>query len=977
MKSKVAIQKYNHFSKLVLVATLFCISIQSSLAQTFPYKLFTEDDGIPSNYVYRVIQDEQGYIWMATLNGISKFDGYRFHNYRVPDGLPHNDVYEILIDYTGRKLLLNDGNSVTFMRNDSFYSTESDLNSRTTVAVLGDSLTIISKACEEEIFYSFDENDQLGIWDRDSFFNLNAKEYQIVKEETGRRPWHQLHFDIENKLKVLIFTDKALLYRSVNDYSVIALKLKDRDSLQYFNLDYNGEVSSRSAIAMRDIIQNEVQISSSHSLMIFDSAFNQTKIEIKLPQKIEINTCYRDAQRNLWISTKNGLILINSEVLDNDIVIDEETRGQNITHVIKAGDGFIYANNQGSIFLVNQRKHSKVYAVNKTGKLEPIYWMELDGNNLFMAYRDVGIITINIADYSGDPLTAKPYHTIDKYRTWDTLDYSFLSQDFTTVKKFTLQKDVFTSLSRRGLLEENVALKKLELIHEKFAEDYVIKDSEYLITLPKGVMKISKGGKLRMHQDLEKTSRVKFLDDRWYFIATDFLQSYVCNDQRCHEIPFFAGLDIKIIQQDELESDLFWIIYSKGIFKTKLDSVLGQLIPIQNYPISQITNCNEVTALVVEAERLVISTNKGIYFMRKEKVNLSEDEINFFLIDVKSTEESFGANADIYVPYSDRSIEIEYTALSYKDKNTVYYEYQLKGADSELETTESRLLRYPDLKSGKYTFHITAFDQLGARSKTLEFDLTIGKPWWSTYWFLSFCIFSLVAILYFLYKRRERQLLVRAEVSQKFAELELNALQSQMNPHFVFNAMGSLQNLIQNNKLDTADQYIAKFASLMRLFLEGSKHKFVSVRDELDIVVAYFELEKLRFQDRVKLNYINQLSDFEMQQRIPANLLQPFVENAISHGIFHKEEGGTIILRMFKKEASLHIEIEDNGVGRKQAQVFKDKRVKHHNSRAIEIINDKILAVQKLEGFDIKYDIEDLFEDGKASGTKVIIVIKS
>ena len=216
----------------------------------------------------------------------------------------------------------------------------------------------------------------------------------------------------------------------------------------------------------------------------------------------------------------------------------------------------------------------------------------------------------------------------------------------------------------------------------------------------------------------------------------------------------------------------------------------------------------------------------------------------------------------------------------------------------------------------------------------------------------------------------------RLDFQNRVSNLELSLLQSQMNPHFIFNALGSIQYYIFNNQKDIAEEYLSKFAGLMRMFLESSRNKFISLEDELRLLRGYLELEHMRFPDKFSSDIEIDLSDFPGNYSLPAMLLQPFVENAINHGLFHTTYNGTLTLRFHDDEHFLHCTITDNGIGRVASKELRESSIRKHKSRSTQITEERIEILKEADNMhlEIHYHDFELSRDGH-TGTQVIIKI--
>ena len=235
----------------------------------------------------------------------------------------------------------------------------------------------------------------------------------------------------------------------------------------------------------------------------------------------------------------------------------------------------------------------------------------------------------------------------------------------------------------------------------------------------------------------------------------------------------------------------------------------------------------------------------------------------------------------------------------------------------------------------------------------------------------------LITVLIFMYYRFQLSKLKKEmETERVKASLELTAIRAQMNPHFIFNVMNSIRIFMQNHDLKSAEKYLTKFSKQVRYVLDNSDKQIVSLENELNSLRNYVELEMQQFENGFAFN-INceagvEVSDYEL----PSLLLQPFVENAIKHGISRMESGGKICIDIRRKGENLLISIEDNGIGMKEAIEWNEANREPHESRGTKIIFQRIEAYNKFFRKNIRAEIHDLHtETGNKSGTRVEIEI--
>ncbi|MBV6653379.1 MAG: histidine kinase, partial [Mameliella sp.] len=326
-------------------------------------------------------------------------------------------------------------------------------------------------------------------------------------------------------------------------------------------------------------------------------------------------------------------------------------------------------------------------------------------------------------------------------------------------------------------------------------------------------------------------------------------------------------------------------------------------------------------------------------------------------------------------------LSFHFTGLSFKSMGNLRYFYQLEGQDKAMKTISERQVRYTNLSPGQYTFTVATEDINGQRSAYHRVAVQIKSNYWRQVSPWVLILLSLGLMLWLGYRVRLHRVKMQTEqeqaINKQFAELELQALQAQMNPHFVFNSLSAIQYFIAANEKRQADHYLSKFAMLMRQFLESSKSRYLNLHQELHLIKLYIELEQMRFPDRFQCE-IKVASDINPYTTlIPTMLLQPFVENAINHGLFHKMKNGKLSLNIVKNEnQALICRLEDNGIGRAGAKGIQQKTGKTYRSRSTQITNERLHALRVIEGYDVNIEVIDLTHaDGSAAGTRVIIIV--
>jgi len=265
--------------------------------------------------------------------------------------------------------------------------------------------------------------------------------------------------------------------------------------------------------------------------------------------------------------------------------------------------------------------------------------------------------------------------------------------------------------------------------------------------------------------------------------------------------------------------------------------------------------------------------------------------------------------------------------------------------------------------------------------------MNISPAFWNTYWFRIIAVLCTVTLFYGLIRWRLHQKFKSrlhrsdkekqfAELKEKASQLEMETLRSQMNPHFIFNCLSSINRFILKNKTEEASDYLTKFSRLIRMVLNNSKQSFISLEDELETLRLYLEMERLRFKNSFDYSFTYNNSVDVNNIFIPPLLLQPFAENAIWHGLMHKHEKGSLNFDFYTEEKLLICIITDNGVGRERAELLKSKSAEKQKSMGLKITTKRLSLLNNNSNQQTFFTIEDLAdENGNAIGTRVHLKI--
>lgn len=375
---------------------------------------------------------------------------------------------------------------------------------------------------------------------------------------------------------------------------------------------------------------------------------------------------------------------------------------------------------------------------------------------------------------------------------------------------------------------------------------------------------------------------------------------------------------------------------------------------------------------------------KGTTNTKAPLVNLSG--IKLFYKPIETTKYGKQLHSDklfdaLLLPYNQNHLTFDFEGVNLSNGDGVTYKWKLDGFDATWSpVSNQRSVTYSNLPPGQYTLLINAANEDGIwNNKPFRYSFEIKKPFWMQWWFTGLMVLLLVLLVYRIIQWRTRR--IKRESAEKQKELQLaNQLQSlehkalrlQMNPHFIFNALNSIQSQIGNNNDQEARYYIAKFGKLMRQILNHSENTWVSLTEELEMIENYLLIEQFCNNKQFKYKLDIQPELLEEEYKIPSMIVQPFIENAIKHG-FKNLTGreGVLKLSLSLKGKTMLCVIEDNGVGRTRPNPAQETV---HHSMAINITQKRLQILHE----NMKEDfvtITDLVTDEKPSGTKVSIIL--
>lgn len=422
------------------------------------------------------------------------------------------------------------------------------------------------------------------------------------------------------------------------------------------------------------------------------------------------------------------------------------------------------------------------------------------------------------------------------------------------------------------------------------------------------------------------------------------------------------GLLSTNIQNLKSDGNILWITSQKGIQRidTNTDSIKN-ITQRDGIP-------NNLSALEITKDHIFASSNKSLLILNKNKgSSFKRFKVpKVYFTNIKLNKRDTLLQSSYELPYHINAVSFDFHTNTFRSPEFVSYEYRLKGLDTTWQLTDKSQVTFESLPPGNYTFSIRPISS-NKRGETASISLVITKPFWQMWWFrsLSFCIIGLSAWMFYRGKMKKNELEKQKELAdlikdKRLTNLKLENLRSQMNPHFMFNALNSIQLYIVNNEKHLARTYLVKFSRLIRIYLEHGQKNEVSLAEELEALKLYLQLEKLRFEEKLDFT-ITVSQEIDVHQiKIPSIFIQPYVENSIKHGLRRDSEQNklTIFFDLDTRSNELVCTIKDNGIGINASMAQKGK-TEHRpfaskaNMERIELYNLKRTKKIRLEVMDL------------------------
>ncbi|HKR07448.1 MAG TPA: histidine kinase [Bacteroidia bacterium] len=974
-----------------LLTFIFFFTYSAAVSQHWlpNFKHYTTADGLPSSEVYQIASDSKNILWFATDRGVVSFDGYSFRIFDHKDSLPDNSVIKLykdsggriwFISYTGLLSYYENGKITQYKYNNVIsshlgttiiVSLYADKKGNLKINSIGGQMSTINAAGE---FSSEKMNNDTAAFEitETGALSVSTFYYYGVKKTI---PFTR--FNILSAKKSFGF----LINENIRYHHFSTTKLSNGDLIFYCERFlirihpsglYELKKFENPVLNVFEDNEKKLWIGCYHDgVYVYDSAMTVSNHYLV---DLSVSHIYNDFAKGFWFSTlENGIFYLPSKNIST-FTIQSGPFHEKVNSVLSLSDSVLFfATSKGVLYKYDDLNH----LLAKTDLRKDISPNIESINSLYFSEHEKKLFISTVTSFKSDSFAVfqtrwQGYELITVSSLTKFIpfhDGTLLNSDYSFVYSFNSSGRVISHINTRpfrstGLFEDS----KKRLLSGALDGLYVFKDHNFIPfdTADKFLN--------------SRITDIKEMEDKFLVIGTRSNGIILHDSTSQNIITGNNGLTSDNINRILIKGNDIWVCTNKGLNKITVSDKASLSYSIQNFTVSDGLASDEINDIAIRNNYVYIATNEGISVINAEKASKVIPVIPLYINSIKINEKDTVLVSSYSLSHNQNTIDIFFSTITFRNAGNIVYKYRLLGLDTSWRTTSNHNVQFTSLPHGSYNFQLKGQEQQKTNSDIpIGFSFTISPPFYKLLWFRVFLIIFLTFIISVFINLRVRAIKKKAyrqaALNKKIAELDLKSLRSQMNPHFTFNVLNSIQYYVAKKDTEQALQFITKFSRLIRMILDQSRNPFISLEDEIKMLKLYIELEELRFENKFtcSVGFNNELNLQAIL--IPGMLIQPFVENAVKHGIQHKKGHARIEIFFKSVDSKLICTITDNGIGRKEAEKLKLSNG-DHKSTGTSIVNERIEALNILSGNTLKSTTIDLTdESGSPVGTRVTIEI--
>lgn len=981
--------------KGILLGLTFFLSFFTQ-AQEWNHYSFNELYDFDANTIYSICQDSSGIFYLGSSEGLFRFNGSQFTKFIDPKH--STEASNVKVDDQQRIWWANFSGQLFYLQNDSIHKVIDPSNN---AAYILDYVV-----WQEQLYYYTTEQKNI--------FRLNLKTAELDTQFTSQS---------NSIVHALDLVNEEIHYITLESLDMPEGIAQSRVTCYSYNPDSDAKSSTSHTVNLsfkqlyaplytnENIYAHYIE-DGSYGLVNVKTGNKEMLIENAYINRSSTNSI-SETKTRYYLDTKNGFYALdypktNSNKADKLLHLSE----QSVSCVYEDSEGNIWAGtlSDGIYIIPNDKLYFRQLSDTKIlssclDEANKLYFVDNQGQ-LFRS--DFPYTKSEVLPFSEKLNFNMAYNPIDQsiYFVNQAIKYDTKANKFSSTSRAIYFRDIL-------FLDENYAI-TTGVSQTNLTSYTSLKNQSYALAESLGIDSASN----TYSTPLNEVGSRQIVQDKKHG------QLYVSNN---NSLSFFdmAGLHRNLLHDNEdiLAIKLF-ADPQAGIWASTLKQQVlfireGQLIEAYDVPeeikdfakhdkllfllgkkaiyrldteTKSMLRIDETDGIYFEPKQHIFCRDSNLYIMGEHHLQalpisyafVNENIPKLHVEEVKLFDEKLPLRATYDFKHNEDNLNFLFSSLSIRSQQQQLYHYRLLGASDAWTTTSSNapFAHFPRLAPGDYTLEVKVCNEDELCSPIQSISFQVHQPYYQQWWFyilLMVLVASLIGLIanYRLREERKRASLEqeKEKLKKQMLNAQLEALRSQMNPHFMYNALNTIQSLILTKQREVASEYLADFADLTRKYLDQSKRDFIALSDEIETLQIYLRLEKLRFDESFSYSlHVEERID-KHHTFIPVMLIQPFVENALKHGLLHKRGDKLLTIQFSLKEEQLICSIEDNGIGREASAEINSRR-KKPDAFATSAIEARI-ALYNEQGKDkITYQIDDLQDKNRnASGTRVSIQI--
>lgn len=979
-----------------LLGIMYLISGFTLNAQQLVMSHFSTLDGLPSSTIYDLCQDKNGYIWVATEAGVSRFDGHTFRNFTLTDGLSDNEILVVKEDSKGRVWFLGFNGTLSYWMNHRIYNASSD--------------TLLKRLHSNSAFIEMFEDSRNRLWfvsqsetwllDQDQIRHTAVPGFSLIKESNGQiyilHPWksHLYQLSTDSLIEVpvrykpknngayhfiapnhVLFTSAEGIVNQINDRQYLLIPLPKKMS---------HEIQNEMLVGGDSIIW----LTSSSGLLGY-SLSQPHRPPVQHLKNKTVNTLLEDAEGNLWIGTlDDGLYMIPVWAHDIRFISPKpETVNEPCYAVTGMGNRLFMGLKNGITYCVEPDQSYPVIVPLDTFKISKIIALRAAGGKLWIASNEKMIhydpetrkghlVYSKISNGKWSQTIGTKFLSAGKNRLFVSRNYSIVEVPFFCEHIRKNQTAMRETGSSSGCLSRTVVSLHQSRMYSCFED----KQGVLWIGARKGLYAIHKQRiQEYFNRDPLFTTRINCiteLNDSTLILAT-FGHGIIIlkNGKLLQQLTTQNGLVSNICKKVFVRDTTIYVSTPSGINLIRFsDNKIVEIIQLNS---NNFLPYNDVNDIYADSQHLYIATSNGLIRMNHSTVDRVNARLPVLHIEnVEAMGKSLPDSGLHELSFHQNNIRIRVSGIYFQLPKEVQYRYRLKE-NQPWQYTRSSEFDFPFLPSGEYQFMIQTGINGINWSDGVTYPFVILPPFWQTLWFRGLVLALIIIMVYLIVRYRIKQIkrkqTDKLKLERQITALEQEALQAMMNPHFIFNVMNSIQHFINSNDKSSANMYLSNFARLIRMNLSNSYKKYITLEEEMDYLQLYLSFEQLRFGDKLQYR-LNLDQEIDVSETMVAvMLIQPFIENAIWHGILPTGAQGTVVLDIQKtNEHKLLVSVTDDGIGIPSTYLNGSPSEFLTSGHGMDITLKRLALISKASGMEMYLNFSHMHpESTLRKGTRV------